>query len=314
MPAKWDTVPMSGFTADDVTDQSGKTFLVTGANTGLGFEAAQVLASQGGRVLLGCRSEDKANAAMKKIRAAHASADLRFIPLDQGDLASVEAAADLVAEEDRLDVLVNNAGIMMPPLQYTTDGFESQFGVNHLGTFALTSHLLPKLAETGAEHGGSRVVVTSSIAHKPGDIDFEDLGAEQRYDQQTRYQQSKLANLLFMYELDRRLSATDSPTIAVACHPGIASTELARHLPKILTLAMPLVKILFNSPAQGAWPTLMAATSPDIRGGDYTGPSRLGETSGKAEKVESTKRAKDPELAARLWDVSVDMTGVDPQI
>jgi NAD(P)-dependent dehydrogenase (short-subunit alcohol dehydrogenase family) len=301
---------MSGFTADDVTDQSGKTFLVTGANTGLGFEAAKVLAAQGGRVLLGCRSEDKATAAMDKIRADHPAADLGFIPLDQGDLASVEQAAVLVADEDRLDVLVNNAGIMMPPLEYTTDGFESQFGVNHLGTFALTSHLLPKLAETE----GSRVVVTSSIAHKPGKIDFDDLAAEQHYDSQTRYQQSKLANLLFMYELDRRLSAAHSPTMAVACHPGIASTELGRHMPKIFTLAMPLVKLVFNSPAQGAWPTLMAATSDEVEGGDYTGPSRLGETSGQAEKVKSTDRARDPELAATLWDVSIEMTGVDPSI
>ena len=305
---------MAGFTADDVTDQSGRTFLVTGANTGLGFEAAKVLAARGGRVLLGCRSEAKAIAAMAKIRTDTSDADLRFIPLDQGDLASVEAAAGLVAEEGRLDVLVNNAGIMFPPLQYTTDGFESQFGVNHLGTFALTSHLLPKLAETGSKHGGSRIVMTSSIAHKPGKIDFDDLGAEQSYNTQGRYQQSKLANLLFMYELDRRLTAAGSPTIAVACHPGLASTELGRHMPKILTLALPLVKLVFNSPAQGAWPTLMAATSAEIEGGDYTGPSRLGETSGKAEKVSSTERARDPELAARLWDVSVQMTGVDPEI
>ncbi|MEP1126617.1 MAG: oxidoreductase [Ilumatobacter sp.] len=305
---------MSGFTADDVTDQSGRTFFVTGANTGLGFEAARVLAARGGRVLLGCRSEDKATAAMAKIASAVPGADLRFVPLDQGDLASVETAAALVGEEDRLDVLVNNAGIMMPPLEYTTDGFESQFGVNHLGTFALTSHLLPMLSTTGAEHGGSRVVVTSSIAHKPGRIDFADLEAHERYDPQTRYQQSKLANLLFMYELDRRLRAAGSPTIAVACHPGIAATELARHLPKVVALAMPLVKLVLNSASQGAWPTLMAATSDDVDGGDYTGPSRFGETSGKAEKVESTDRARDPELAARLWDVSIELTGVDPRI
>ena len=302
------------FTADDVADQSGKTFLVTGANTGLGFEAAKVLASRGGRVLLGCRSEEKATEAMDKIASDVDGADLRFIPLDQGDLASVEAAARLVREEDRLDVLVNNAGIMMPPLQYTTDGFESQFGVNHLGTFALTSHLLAKLAESGEAHGGARVVVTSSIAHKPGKIDFDDLGAEESYDAQARYQQSKLANLLHMYELDRRLRAAGSPIISVGCHPGIASTELGRHMPKILTLAMPLVKLVFNSPAQGAWPTLMAAVSDEVEGGDYTGPSRFGETSGKAEKVESTSRARDEELAARLWDVSIEMTGVDPGI
>ena len=139
---------MSNFTASDVPDQSGRTFLVTGANTGIGFEAAKVLAERGGRVLLGCRSEERAAEAIERIEAAVDGADLRFIPLDQGDLASVAAAADLVAEEERLDVLVNNAGIMMPPRELTTDGFESQFGVNHLGTFALTCQLLDKLAET----------------------------------------------------------------------------------------------------------------------------------------------------------------------
>lgn len=299
-----------GFTAEDVDDQSGRTFLITGANTGLGFEAAKVIAARGGRVLLGCRSEDRATEAMERIEKNTPGADLRFVPLDQGDLASVAAAAELVAEEDRLDVLVNNAGIMMPPLQYTKDGFESQFGVNHLGTFALTAHLLEKLAATE----GARVVVTSSIAHKPGKIDFDDLLAEQRYDAQTRYQQSKLANLLFMYELDRRLRAADSGITAVACHPGIASTELGRHMPKLLTLAMPLVKLVFNSPAKGAWPTLMAATSDDIDGGDYTGPAKRGETAGPAVKVTSTDRARDPELAERLWDLSIELTGVDPKL
>ncbi|MFK7917316.1 MAG: oxidoreductase [Ilumatobacter sp.] len=299
-----------GFTSTDVPDQTGTTVLVTGANTGLGFEAAKVLADRGARVLLGCRSEERATDAIDQIRESVPAADLRFIPLDQADLSSIKAAADLVQSEDRLDVLVNNAGIMMPPLQYTADGFESQFGVNHLGTFALTAHLLSKLAETD----GARVVVTSSIAHKPGKIDFDDLGAEKGYDAQSRYQQSKLANLLFMYELDRRLVASGSGITAVACHPGIASTELGRHMPKVLTLALPLVKLVFNSPTQGAWPTLMAATSPDIDGGDYTGPAKRGETAGPAVKVSSTERARDEELARRLWDTSIAMTGVDPGI
>lgn len=299
-----------GFTADDVADQSGRTFLITGANTGLGFETAKVIAARGGRVLLGCRSEDRATEAMERIEKDTPGADLRFIPLDQGEFASVAEAVKLVAAEERLDVLVNNAGIMMPPLQYTKDGFESQFGVNHLGTFALTSQLLPKLEETE----GARVVVTSSIAHKPGKIDFDDLLAEQRYDAQTRYQQSKLANLLFMYELDRRLRAAGSGVSAVACHPGIASTELGRHMPKLLTLALPVVKLVFNSPAQGAWPTLMAATSDDIEGGDYTGPAKRGETAGPAVKVTSTDRARDPELAERLWDLSIELTGIDPNL
>lgn len=301
---------MTRFTADDVSDQTGRTVLVTGANTGLGFETAKVLTARGARVLLGCRSQDKAEAAMVKISEETPGADVAFVPLDQNDLASVAAAADIVAKEQRLDVLVNNAGIMMPPLEFTVDGFESQFGVNHLGTFALTSHLLPKLAETA----GSRVVVTSSIAHKPGKILFDDIDAAGNYSAQGRYQQSKLANLLFMFELDRRLQAADSETISVGCHPGLASTDLGRHMPKIFTLALPMVSLFFNSPAQGAWPTLMAATSDDVQGGDYVGPTRRGETAGPAGPAEATDRARDSELAARLWDLSVEMTGVDPGI
>lgn len=301
---------MSGFRGDDVTDQSGRTFLVTGANTGLGYETTKVLAAHGARVLLGCRSQDKATAAMSKIEREVPGADLAFVPLDQNDLASVQAAAEIVADEPRLDVLVNNAGIMVPPLQYTVDGFESQFGVNHLATFALTSHLLPKLAE----QEGSRVVVTSSIAHKSGRIDFDDLRAEQSYGAQDRYQQSKLANLLFMFELDRRLRASGSSTIAVGCHPGIASTDLARHMPRLLQFAMPLVTVVFNSPAQGAWPTLMAAVSDEVDGGDYVGPTRRGETAGPAGVAQATRRARDPQMAEDLWDVSVELTGVDPGI
>ena len=301
---------MSTFTASDVPDQSGRTILVTGANTGIGFETAKTLSERGARVLLGCRSEARASEAMERIADDVDGADLRFVPLDQGDLASVAAAAELVAEEDRLDVLVNNAGIMMPPRELTTDGFESQFGVNHLGTFALTGQLLDKLAE----QPDSRVVVTSSIAHRGGTIHFEDIDASEKYGAQDRYQQSKLANLLFMYELDRRLRAADSTTIAVGCHPGIADTELSRHLPKIVMLAAPLFKVFFNSPAEGAWPTLMAATSADVEGGDYIGPSKRGETAGPAHKVPSAERARDEEVAAQLWDLSIEMTGVDPAI
>jgi NAD(P)-dependent dehydrogenase (short-subunit alcohol dehydrogenase family) len=297
-----------GFTDRDVPDLAGTTMFVTGANTGLGFEMAKVLAARGARVLLGCRSEDKANAAMTRIVEHSADADVAFVPLDQADLASVAAAAEIVARETRLDVLVNNAGIMMPPLEFTKDGFESQFGVNHLGTFALTAHLLPKLAEQAA----GRVVVTSSIAHKGASMYFDDIGAERSYKTQARYGQSKLANLLFMYELDRRLRATNSTTIAVGCHPGIADTELARHLPSVLRLLTPLARPFFNSAAQGAWPTLMAATSPSVEGGDYIGPSKRGETAGPARKVGSTSTSRDLDVARRLWDRSIEMTGVDP--
>ena len=307
---RWAEWGMGTFTASDVPDQSGRTFFVTGANTGIGFETAKALAERGARVLLGCRSEARAIDAMDRIAAEVDGADLRFIPLDQGDLASVATAAELVAEEDRLDVLVNNAGIMMPPRELTTDGFESQFGVNHLGTFALTCQLLDKLAETEE----SRVVVTSSIAHRGGTIHFDDIDASNKYGAQDRYQQSKLANLLFVNELDRRLRAADCSTIAVGCHPGIADTELGRHLPKIVMFAAPLFSVFFNSSAEGAWPTLMAATSEEIEGGDYVGPSKRGETAGPAHKVASAARARDEQLAARLWDLSIEMTGVAPGV
>jgi NAD(P)-dependent dehydrogenase (short-subunit alcohol dehydrogenase family) len=299
-----------GFSAHDVPDLAGTTMMVTGANTGLGFEAAKVLAERGARVLLACRSEAKAIEAIDRIGADVADADLRFVPLDQADLSSVAEAARLAAEEPRLDVLINNAGVMVPPYQMTEDGFESQFGVNHLGTFALTAQLLEKLAE----QDGSRVVVTSSIAHRGASIFFDDIDASAGYDARKRYGQSKLANLLFTYELDRRLRAAGSATVAVACHPGIATTELGRHMPAAVRFAMPFVRPFFNSPAEGAWPTLMAATDPSIEGGDYIGPRRRGETSGPAVKVQSTSTARDEDLARRLWELSIEMTGVDPRI
>jgi len=300
----------NGFTATDVPDQTGRTILVTGANTGLGFETSKVLAERGARVLLACRSEEKARNAIAKIRVAAPDADLDFVPLDQADLASVRAASEQVRGEDRLDVLVNNAGIMMPPRELTVDGFESQFGVNHLGTFALTSLLLPKLAERSA----SRAVVTSSIAHRGAKIYFDDIDAEQSYKTQDRYGQSKLANLMFMYELDRRLRAAGSSTIAVGCHPGIADTELARHLPAVVRFAVPLFRPLFNSAAEGAWPTLMAATAPTVEGGAYLGPTKRNETAGPAGEARATATAKDDALAAGLWELSIEMTGIDPGI
>lgn len=298
------------FRADDVPDLTGTTMMVTGANTGLGYETAKVLAGRGARVLLGCRSKSKADEAIDQISEAVEGADLHFVPLDQGDLASVAEAAGLVGAEPRLDVLVNNAGIMMPPYQMTEDGFESQFGVNHLGTFALTALLLEKLAE----QPDARVVVTSSIAHRGSSIFFDDIDASDGYDPRARYGQSKLANLLFAFELDRRLRAAGSSTIAVACHPGIATTELGRHMPAPVRLAIPLIRPFFNSPAEGAWPTLMAATDPTVGGGDYTGPRRRGETSGPAVQVEGTATARDEELARRLWELSADLTGINPEM
>ncbi len=300
-----------GFTADDVPDQSGKTFFVTGANTGIGFHTARILAGKGARVLMGCRSMDKAEDAASRIRDAFPSADLEIVQVDLGDLASIRAAAEVVAREPRLDVLVNNAGLMMPPFQETADGFESQFGVNHLGTFALTGLLLDKLEETP----GARVVNTSSNGHKAGKVDFDDLNAEKGYGAFRQYALSKLANLLHVHELDRRLEAAGRKTIAVTVHPGGSDTDLGRHLGKgVSTFVLPLLRPFMNTAAQGAWPTLMGATAPAVQSGQYFGPRGVGEMAGPAKLVDSNAASKDASVARRLWDVSVEMTGVDPGV
>lgn len=296
----------NGFTVADVGAQTGRTFLVTGANAGLGFETTRVLAARGGKVILACRDVAKAEAAMASIRVETPSADLGFIRLDLADLDAVRAAAVEVLAGPRIDVLINNAGLMIPPKSKTKQGFELQFGVNHLGTFAFT----------GLIHGqvNDRILLTASVAHKGGRMDYSDLGAERGYLRWPRYQMSKLANLLMMTELDRRLKAAGRSTIALACHPGGALTELARHMPAPLRLLMPLGAPFFNSAAQGAWPTLQAATAPGASGGDYYGPQGLGELSGKSGKASSTRTARDPEQAAELWRRSIELTGVDPGI
>jgi NAD(P)-dependent dehydrogenase (short-subunit alcohol dehydrogenase family) len=298
---------MSGFTAKDVQGQSGKCFLVTGANTGLGFEAAKVLAARGGRVLLACRDEGKARRAMQRIRMETPGANLAFVPLDLADLGSVHACARLVREEPRLDVLINNAGVMFPPLQRTAQGHELQFGVNHLAHFALAGLLLPKLAETP----GARLVITASIAHKRGRIDWDDLDAHKSYNRGQRYADSKLMNLLHLYELDRRLQAAGSPVSAIGCHPGVAATDLMRHSGpgRVFT---PLLGLFLNTAEQGAWPTLQAATDPDAKAGHYYGSQGLKDARGKSGEAKRTAQAADPVLARRLWDISVEMTGVDP--
>jgi NAD(P)-dependent dehydrogenase (short-subunit alcohol dehydrogenase family) len=299
-----------GFTEKDVQDQTGRTFVVTGANTGLGFETARVLSAKGARVLIACRSQQKAEDAIARIEKLNGPVDVSHVPLDLGDLASVRRCAKKLQSEARIDVLVNNAGIMVPPYELTKDGFESQFGVNHLGPFALTGLLLDKLAETPS----SRVVNTSSVAHNVGKIRFEDINAERGYKASARYGMSKLANLLFSYELQRRLDAAEIPILSVACHPGIASTELSRYMPSILNRATALVQPLLNTAAAGAWPTLCAATSEDVEGGDYYGPAKRFETAGPAVRVQSNRASRDTHVAERLWNLSIEMTGVDPGI
>ena len=302
---------IANFTAADVLDQSSKTFLITGANTGIGFETARVLAERGARVLLGCRSRTRAEDAVARITDTRSNADVAIVDLDLGDLDSIRRAAERVAQEPRLDGLIANAGVMYAAKRVTEDGFEAVLGVNHLGHFAITGLLLPALERTS----DARIVVTSSQAHRLGRIDFDDIDAVRSYSVRRRYNQSKLANLLFMYELDRRLRARRASTIATAAHPGGAMTELTRHLSGFVRRgAMPLLGPFFNSVAEGAWPTLAAATHPDVESGQYFGPDGLYEMSGKAQQVDSSRRSKEPDLAARLWDLSIEMTGVDPEV
>lgn len=293
-----------GFTADDVSAQTGRTILVTGANAGIGFETSRVLAARGAHVILACRDADRAHAAMDRIRGDVPAAELSFQPLDLADLEQVREAAAAVLAGPRIDVLINNAGVMIPPKTLTKQGFELQFGVNHLGTFAFT----------GLVHGHveDRIVITASLAHKGGTIDFSDLSATRSYHKLPRYQMSKLANLLHMFELDRRLGAAGRATQAIGCHPGVAITELTRHLPFPLRGMTPLATPFFNSAAQGAWPTLQAATGAHVQGGDYLGPQGLGEVSGRSGPARATRPARDAKLARELWERSVELTGVDP--
>jgi NAD(P)-dependent dehydrogenase (short-subunit alcohol dehydrogenase family) len=293
---------MSRWDITDIPDQSGRTAVITGANTGLGYETAAALAAKGARVVLAVRNLDKGRAAADLIARANPGADVSVHELDLTSLASIEEAAhELRSGLDQLDLLINNAGVMMTPKSITKDGFELQFGTNHLGHFALTGHLLDLLVSTPL----SRVVTVSSLGHRMGRIRFDDLQSERRYTRAGAYGQSKLANLLFTYELQRRLSDTD--TIAIAAHPGGSSSELARHLPSAVQLAF---RPFEQSAELGALPTLRAATDPNASGGDYYGPGGFAELNGYPELVASNGRSHDVDVARRLWAVSAQLTGV----
>jgi NAD(P)-dependent dehydrogenase (short-subunit alcohol dehydrogenase family) len=292
--------------AADIPDQHGRTAVITGANSGIGLEAARYLAARGARVVLACRDEDKARAAADRIAAEVPGAEADTVALDLSSLQSVRAAGgEIRSRYPRLDLLVNNAGVMMPPLSRTTDGFELQFGTNHLGHFALTGLVLPSLLAVP----GSRVVTVSSNGHKVGRIHFDDLQWEHGYRRMGAYAQSKLANLLFTYELQRRLAAAGrDTTIAVAAHPGTSDTALVRHLPAFAQLGSRLVPN--QGAAMGALPTLRAATDPAVAGGDYYGPAGLGEFAGPPRLVRSSARSRDEAAQRRLWTVSEELTGV----
>jgi NAD(P)-dependent dehydrogenase (short-subunit alcohol dehydrogenase family) len=296
------------WTATDVPDQSGRTAVITGANTGIGYEAARVLAQRGASIVLAVRDVARGQAAADRILAAAPQAQVRVRALDLASLTSVrEAADDLAGTYDTIDLLVNNAGVMWTPRRLTADGFELQLGTNHLGHFAFTGLLLGKLLATPA----SRVVTISSQAHRSGRIHFDDLHLEHGYSPHRAYAQSKLANLLFTYELQRRLAAAKAETIAVAAHPGLARTELVRHSPGPVRLLNLVLGRLFNQSApMGALPTLRAATDPAVRGGEYYGPSGIGEARGRPKLVDSNRTSRNVTLQHQLWAVSEDLTKV----
>ena len=298
------------WTENDVPDQTGRVAIITGSNTGLGYDNARALAGRGAKVVMAVRDTAKGEAAAAKIRSITPGADIAVHKLDLGSLASVrQAAAELAADHPRIDLLINNAGVMYPPKQTTSDGFELQFGTNHLGHFALTGLLLPNLLPVD----GSRVVVVASIAHNiRAKIDFDDLQWEKRrYDRVASYGQSKLANLLFTYELQRRLAAATAKTLAVAAHPGVAATELVRHTPGA---SLPGVNWLsgklLNTSELGALATLRAATDPAVQGGQYWGPDGFRELRGYPVLVTSNKQSHDVATQQRLWQVSEELTGV----
>jgi NAD(P)-dependent dehydrogenase (short-subunit alcohol dehydrogenase family) len=301
------------WTETNVPDQNGRVALITGANSGIGWDTARVLAAKGARVILACRSRARGTEALQRLEAVCPNAEAALLEMDLADLDSVrQSAARFSAEHDKLDLLVNNAGLMAIPKQQTAQGFEMQFGVNHLGHFALTGLLLPTLLRTR----GARVVNVSSNGHRPGRIRFEDLHWESRYNPWAAYFQSKLANLLFTYELQRKLEASGASAAALAAHPGATQSNLGHENPgglvnSALYSLRPLIqRFLLQSSAMGALPTLRAAADPDARGGQYYGPRGLGEMAGPPVRVGSSRRARDVESARRLWQVSEELTGV----
>jgi NAD(P)-dependent dehydrogenase (short-subunit alcohol dehydrogenase family) len=296
------------WTVADVPGQQGRTAVVTGANTGIGFEAAAVLAQRGAVTILASRDTAKAERAAARLSAATPEVAVSVVRLDLASLDSVRAAAEQIrASHERIDLLINNAGLMMPRQGTTADGFELQFGTNHLGHFALTGLLLDRMLAVP----GSRVVTVSSNGHRAGRINFADLQSERRYSRVRAYGQSKLANLMFTYELERRLRAAEAATIAVAAHPGTASTELTRHLPGLLQTAQNIAGGWFTQSAtMGALPTLRAATDPAAAGGDYYGPGGWGQMTGYPVRVSSNSRSHDEAAQRRLWAESERLTGV----
>lgn len=298
------------WTAADIPDQSGRVAVVTGANSGLGLVTARELARAGAAVRLACRSEEKGRSAAQSIRNLVPGADLTVAVLDLADLDSVRSFAEgLVAPGSQLDLLINNAGIMAAPRRLTKQGFESQIGTNHLGHFALTGRLLPALLKAPAP----RVVTVSSALHRNGTINFDDLSGERKYSRWGAYGQSKLANLMFCFELQRRATEAGTALRSMAAHPGYAATNLQSAAPDRFheRIFMAIGNRLFAQSADmGALPALYAATMPDLPGGTYVGPDGRGEQRGHPKVVRAADKAYDEATWRRLWEVSEELTGV----
>jgi NAD(P)-dependent dehydrogenase (short-subunit alcohol dehydrogenase family) len=292
------------WTSEDIPDLTNKTAIVTGANCGIGYTTAQALAKKGACVILACRCEEKRDEAAQSINSEHPGTNVVPMQLDLADLASVRGfVEEFRARYQHLDILVNNAGVMALPQRIkTVDGFEMQFATNHLGHFALTGLLIDQIIRTPE----ARIVTISSTAHTYGRIDFKNLNAEKSYSRQGAYGQSKLANLLFTYELQRRFETAGVDTIAVAAHPGWTSTNLQAYSPFLHALN----PLLGQSSEMGALPSLYAATAPGVNGGDFYGPDKMFGMRGYPRKIQSSKRSHDHEVATRLWQVSEELTGV----
>lgn len=293
----------SNWTTKHIPDLTAKVAIVTGANTGIGYEMARALARKSATVILACRNKDKGKAAVRQIRQEYPEAKAELLQVDLSELASVRRFADeFTSHYDRLDILINNAGIMATPFVKTADGFELQFATNHLGHFALTGLLLACIIRVPQ----ARVVTVSSWGHHFGVIDFDNLNAEKNYDPGRAYAQSKLANLLFTYELQRRFEGTGVDALAAAAHPGWTATSLPIHRPMVRMLN-PLIG---QKPEMGALPALYAATAPDVQGGSYYGPRSWGGLRGYPAKARPSDRSHDAAVAASLWAVSEGLTGV----
>jgi len=302
----------SKWTIEQIPTQTGKTALVTGANSGIGYQAALELARHGAHVLLGCRNAAKGAAALDRLKSEAPGASAEVVELDMASLASIRAfASSFAARGVALDLLINNAGVMaLPKREVTVDGFERQFGTNHLGHFALTGLLIPQLLAAPAP----RVVTVASLAHRNGKIDFENLQSERGYKPLLAYGESKLANILFAKELDRRARAAQSKLISLAVHPGISRTNILENGPGTRNLQAIALRILAPIIIQpddaGALPTLYAATSPDAKGGEYIGPDGFQEFKGSPVVVQPRANGLDEAVGKRLWTVSEELTGV----